>query len=65
MDKLIAKVIKNNKDVVDFLKEQLEENPELSTADLKERVYQEYKYMRFAGKTVTLLALIGAAREGD
>ena len=62
MDKDMARVIKNNKDVVDYIAEQLTEEPNLKTAEIKDRVYKEFGFQRFATKTIVVMVLIAAGR---
>ena len=62
MDKDIARIIKNNKDVVDFIAEQLAEEPDLKTAEIKDRVYKEFGFQRFATKTIIMQILIFAGK---
>ena len=63
MDKLIAKVIKKNADVVDFIRDMLAEEPDLSTQEIKDRVYKEFTFQRFARNTIVMQMLICAGRQ--
>ena len=62
MDKDIARMLKNNSDVVDYIVEQLAEEPDLKTAEIKDRVYKKFGFQRFAMKTIILQVLIRAGR---
>lgn len=61
----MQRVIDNNRDVVDFVKEQLyeqiEEESEITKDELKERIFAEFKYIRFASRRLVLEVLIAAA----
>lgn len=63
MDKDIARMLKNNSDVVDYIVEQLTEEPDLKTAEIKDRAYKEFGYARFAQKTIIMQMLVRAARD--
>lgn len=63
MDKDIVRVINKNIDVIEFIREQWEEEPELKEQELKNRLYKEFGYDRFRGKTLVVQILIAAARE--
>lgn len=65
MDKDIARIVKRNTDVIDFIREMLVEEPDLSTQEIKDRVYKEFTYGRFAKQSIIVQLLITKAREND
>ncbi|MHC4748266.1 MAG: hypothetical protein ACYTFW_00185 [Planctomycetota bacterium] len=63
MDKDIVRVINKNIDVIEFIREQLREEPDLKEPEIKNRIYEEFGFDRFRKKTIVVQVLIAAARE--
>lgn len=61
MDKDIARLIKRNKDVVDFIRGQLEEKPELKLVEIIMSVAREFGAV-WLNRRFCMLLLIAAAK---
>lgn len=67
MDKDVAKVIENNQDVVDFIRKQLDEEPDLSEEELRQRTIKDMDidtWRNVAPRMIIFKILICAARKG-
>ena len=62
MNKDIERVVKNNRDVVDFVKKRLSEEPDIGIQALKDAIYKEFGYQRFNPKTFIVAILMTAGR---
>lgn len=59
----IERLLKRNKDVVDFIAKTIEEEGELSTREMKDAIYKEFGYKRFAKKTFIVMLLMSAGKK--